>query len=75
MRLARLSPLFFVASTAALVWPIYPWLGDHIEPRIWGVPWSLAYVLMIVLANTAALVSLYLTRAVDADEAEGELRG
>ena len=73
MRLARLSPLFFVASTAALVWPLYPWLGDHIEPRIFGVPWSLTYVLMIVVANTAMLSGLYLTRAVDA--AEDELGG
>ena len=75
MRLARLSPLFFVATTAALVWPIYPWLGDHIEPRVLGVPWSLAYVLMVVLANTVMLAALYLTRAVDADEAEDRLRG
>jgi hypothetical protein len=76
MRWVRLSPLYFVVSTAALVWPIYPLLGDHIEPRVFGIPWSLAYVIAIIAANTAVLVALYASRAVDADEAaEGEHRG
>lgn len=76
MRRARLSPLYFVASTAALVWPIYPLLGDHIEPRVLGLPWSLAYVIAIIGLNTAVLIALFVSRAVDADEAgEGEGRG
>ncbi|MCY1059848.1 hypothetical protein [Nannocystis sp. SCPEA4] len=75
MRLVRLSPLYFVATTAALVWPLYPLLGDHIEPRVLGMPWSLAYVLLIILANTAVLVGLYLSRSVDAVEAEDDGRG
>lgn len=69
-RLARLSPLFFVATTAALVWPIYPLLGDHIEPRVFGLPWSLVYVLAAIVLNTAVLAALYLTRTVDAAEEE-----
>lgn len=68
MRWARLSPLYFVASTAALVWPLYPILGDHIEPRVLGMPWSLTYVIAIIVANTAVLIALYLSRAIDADE-------
>ncbi|WAS95930.1 hypothetical protein [Nannocystis punicea] len=75
MRWVRLSPLYFVASTAMLVWPLYPLLGDHIEPRVFGVPWSLAYVILVILANTAVLVGLYLSRAVDAVEAEDEHHG
>lgn len=70
MRWVRLSPLYFVASTAALVWPIYPLLGDHIEPRVFGLPWSLAYVIAIIALNTAVLIALYVSRAVDADEVE-----
>lgn len=74
-RLARpsrlsLSPLFFVATTAALVWPIYPWLGDHIEPRVLGLPWSLVYVLGVIVLNTVVLAALYAARAVDAEEEE-----
>lgn len=69
-RLARLSPLFFVASTAALVWPIYPRLGDHVEPRVLGLPWSLVYVLAVILINTVVLTALYLARAVDSAEEE-----
>ena len=36
---------------------------------------DLAYVLLIILANTAVLVALYLSRAVDAVEAEDDGRG
>lgn len=75
MRLVRLSPLYFVASTAALVWPLYPLLGDHVEPRVFGVPWSLAYVVAIILANTGVMAALYLSRAVDAVEAEDDNGG
>ena len=66
--LARMAPLLFVATTASLVWPLYPWLGNHVEPRILGIPWSLSYVILVIAVNTAALVALYMLRAVDASE-------
>jgi len=66
--LARVAPLFFVATTALLVWPLYPWLGNTIEPRVLGVPWSLMYVLGVILLDAAALTALYLLRVVDAEE-------
>lgn len=62
-RAARLAPWYFVASTAALVWPIYPALGDAIEPRVLGLPWSLVYVLLVIAANAAVLIALYVARA------------
>lgn len=71
-RLARYSPLFFVATTAGLIWPIYPWLGNHVEPRVLGLPWSLAYVLVMITANTLVLAALFAARAVDAEEEPGE---
>lgn len=74
-RLARLSPLLFVATTAALVWPAYPLLGDHIEPRVLGLPWSLVYVLAVLALNTVALTALYLSRAIDDVEHAQEDRG
>lgn len=66
--LARAAPLFFVATTALLVWPLYPWLGNTIEPRVLGVPWSLMYVIGVILLDAAALTALYLLRVVDAEE-------
>ncbi len=73
-RIARLSPLFFVGTTAALIWPLYPLLGDHIEPRVLGLPWSLAYVLAIILLNTAILAALYVAQIGDAAEHDPEER-
>lgn len=57
-------------STLALVWPVYPWLGNHIEPRVLGLPWSLVYVLLVIAANFAALALLYVFRVVDDRETE-----
>jgi len=66
--LARVAPLFFVATTALLVWPLYPWLGNSVEPRVLGLPWSLAYVIGVILLDAAALTALYLLRVIDAEE-------
>jgi hypothetical protein len=66
--LARVAPLFFVATTALLVWPLYPWLGNTIEPRVLGLPWSLSYVIGVILIDAAALTALYWLRVVDAEE-------
>ena len=60
------SPLFFVATTALLVWPLYSWLGDAIEPRVFGLPWSLVYVLLVILVNGVVLTGLYMARVIDA---------
>lgn len=67
-RLARYSPLFFVGTTASVVWPIYPWLGDHVEPRVFGLPWSLVYVLAVIGLNTLVLALLHGSGALDAEE-------
>ena len=50
---------YFVAVTGALIWPVYPALGNHIEPRVLGLPWSLTYVLAFILANALVLLWLY----------------
>ncbi len=63
--LRRLAVLYFVASTLMLVWPIYPWLGNHVEPRVVGLPWSFAYVLGVVFANFVVLAWLHAARVVD----------
>ncbi len=55
----RLAIAYFVASAALLVAPLYTVLGNHIEPRVFGLPWSLVYVLGVIAANFAALAWMY----------------
>lgn len=67
--IARAAPLFFVATTALLVWPLYPLLGNRVEPRVFGLPWSLTYVLLVIALNSVVVAGLYLARVIDSDEA------
>lgn len=74
-RWTRIGLVYFVLATAALVWPIYPAIGNRIEPRVLGLPFSLVYVLAVIAANTAFLAVLYRLRVIDADEAPEEEAG
>ena len=70
-RATRFALIYFAGATAALVWPLYPWLGNRIEPRIiLGLPWSLTWVLIVIAANFLALALLYRLRLVDDREHE-----
>jgi hypothetical protein len=72
----RLAALWFLLSAAALVWPVYPWLGNHVHPRVLGLPWSLVWVLIVITANFGALLLLYWLRVVDDRELpDAELPG
>lgn len=66
----RLAVGYFAVSTLFLVDPLYTVLGNRVEPRVLGLPWSLVYVLLVVAANFAVLAALYWARAVDHDEDE-----
>ena len=66
----RLAAAWFLLSTALLVWPLYPWLGNRVHPRVLGLPWSLVFVLLVIAANFAALALLYRLRVVDDRELE-----
>ena len=55
----RLAIAYFVASTAALVAPVYTAVGNRIEPRIFGLPFSLVYILGVIAANLAVLAWIY----------------
>lgn len=55
----RLAIAYFVLSTIALVAPVYTTLGNAIEPRLMGLPWSLVYVLGVIACNFAVLGILY----------------
>ena len=69
-RATRLAIVWFVVSTVVLIAPVYTWLGNRIEPRVLGLPWSLVYVLGVIVLNTVVLAALYAARAVDAEEEE-----
>lgn len=71
-RATRLSLLYFALATAALVWPIYPWLGNRIEPRVLGLPWSLTWVLIVIACNFAVLLVLFRLRAIDDREIDDD---
>ena len=73
--LTRLGIVYFVLASAAVVWPIYPWLGDHIEPRVLGLPWSLVWVLGVIVANFVVLAALYRYGGVDHAEVDPGPRG
>jgi len=66
--LKRAALVWFALSTVALVAPVFHALGNHIEPRVFGLPWSLVYVLGIIAANFAVLVLLYRANVIDSDE-------
>jgi hypothetical protein len=55
----RLAIAYFMVSTGVLVAPVYTVLGNRIEPRVFGLPWSLVYVLCVIAANFAVLVWMY----------------
>lgn len=50
---------FFVALFAALVWPVYPAFG-RIRPLVLGMPLSLFYVVVLLVAGFLALLLLFL---------------
>lgn len=69
-RVARAALVWFAVSAAMLVAPIYTWLGNSIEPRVLGLPWSLVWVLGMVCVNSIVLAVLYAGRYVDHAELE-----
>ena len=74
-RWTRLGVAYFALATALLIWPLYPALGNRIEPRVLGLPFSLVYVLGVIVLNTLVFAGLYWARVIDADEGEGRSEG
>jgi TRAP-type C4-dicarboxylate transport system permease small subunit len=60
-----LAIAYFCLATALLIWPLYPWLANRIEPRLFGLPWSLAWILGVIVANFLVLALLYRLRLID----------
>lgn len=66
---ARLSPRrrriyrflvgYFVVIFLGMIWPVYP-LFDSIRPFVLGVPFALFYLVILLSATFAALLTVYL---------------
>lgn len=66
----RLAVAWFLLSAVALVWPVFHWAGNYARPFVLGIPWSLAYVLAVVMVNFGVLMALYRAGWIDASEPE-----
>lgn len=53
------ATVFFVAVFVALVWPVYPNFAS-VRPFVLGMPFSLVYVVILLVAAFGALLGLYL---------------
>ena len=52
---------YMLCCLAAIIWPGYDWLGNRIEPYVFGLPFSLAWVVGWVLLSFVALVAYHST--------------
>jgi len=58
----------YLVLVAALVWPVYPYFSG-VLPLILGLPLSLAWVVIVLVAGFGALLALYLSEDDDARSA------
>lgn len=57
-RVYRAVTVFYVLLFFALLWPVYPRFSG-LEPRVLGMPFSLAYVVVGVLLSFLVLFALF----------------
>ena len=50
---------FFVLVLGAMMWPIYPFFS-RIHPMIFGMPFSLFYLIILITVSFLVLLGLYL---------------
>jgi hypothetical protein len=60
-----LFAVFAICCLAAMIWPGYAWLGNSIEPYVWGLPFSLVWVIGWVCLCFVALLVYHLTGPAD----------
>lgn len=68
-RVYRCVTLFYIVLFVALLWPVYPRFAG-IEPRVFGLPFSLAYVIAGVLLSFVVLWAVFTWEQRRAGEAE-----
>jgi TRAP-type C4-dicarboxylate transport system permease small subunit len=52
--------LWCAAVLFALTWPGYHWLGNHIDPLVLGLPFSLAWIVGWCLSTCVVLGAYFL---------------
>ena len=63
-----LTCIYFAIAICALIHPLFTWLGNRIEPRLMGLPFSMVYVLGWIGLNSFVLTWMYRARVVEAPE-------
>lgn len=48
--------VYVAVCLAAMIWPVYAWAGDRIEPRVLGLPFPFVWNIAWVLASFVAVV-------------------
>ena len=66
--------LYFLGIVAALMWPVYE-AAAGIEPRVLGIPFSLAYLVILLLGSFFVLLGLYLWEGRRYGHGDGEPDG
>lgn len=57
-----LFAIYVVACAAALIWPVYPELGNRIRPFVLGLPFTFAWNIGWVVLTFAVLALYHVTR-------------
>lgn len=73
-RVYGVAAAFFLLVFLAVTWPVYA-LFAEIEPRVLGLPMSLAWIVGWVLASFVGLLALYVWERGQRGRAPGDARG
>lgn len=65
-RVKRVLAVYFVLVTLAMIWPIYP-LASRVEPFVFGMPFSLAYLVLLLTLSFLVLLFCYLYERLEED--------
>jgi len=55
----KIVAAFFVLVLAAMMWPIHPFFS-RIHPMVFGMPFSLFYLVILITISFLVLLGLYL---------------
>lgn len=51
--------IYFIAILLGTVWPIYL-IGNRVEPYVLGIPFSMFWIVLVLIASLGGLVHLYM---------------
>ncbi len=57
-RIKKRAVIFFCLVFLAMIWPIYP-IFSRIDPMILGIPFSLFYLIFLLVTSFLVLFGLY----------------